>query len=65
MIKEKSETMKAAVSVKKQIKTKEKINKVIKNYKTLKDQVLQYKTTNDFVVNEYYRIITKAHENKC
>ena len=43
----------------------EKINKVIKNYKTLKDQVLQYKTTNDFVVNEYYRIITKAHENKC
>lgn len=42
----------------------EKINKVTQNYKTLKNQVLQYTTTNDFVVEEYYRIIKEAYESK-
>ena len=42
----------------------EKINKVTQNYKTLKNQVLQYTITNDFVVEEYYRIIKEAYESK-
>lgn len=40
-----------------------KVDKVIKNYSKLKQRVLQYTKTNDFVAEEYCRIITQLYEN--
>ena len=42
----------------------EKINKVTKNYSKSKQRVLEYTKTNDFVIDEYHRIIKQVYENK-